>query len=237
MKALILAAGRGTRLMPLTRNIPKSLLRIDSRTIIDIELEALKDAGVREVILTTGHEEEKLQEHLAQYSKTFEFAFVQNELFDSTNYIYSMWLARDLIDDDMLLFHGDLLFDKSLLMRLVESGSENGVLINKTILAPEKDFKAVVNGDVVSEIGVHLRGEKAWFCAPMYKFSLDALKRWLEEIDGFVASGNVRCYAEDALNKILGGLELRALFYEEEFCMEIDTIEDLNLAQAQFDSS
>jgi len=231
MKALILAAGGSSRLRPVTQYIPKCLVKINTKTIIDLELEPLMALGIKEIIVTTGYHEQKVRQHLSQYRGSFKTIYVQNNLYDSTNYIYSLWLAKDLIDDDILLLHGDLLFDNTLPKRLIESTFENNVLVNKTIPPPEKDFKAVVHGNIVKKIGVNIMGRQAWFCAPIYKLSPTFFRRWMKEIDAFVAAGNVHCYAEDALNGILGDLDLRAVFYENEFCMEIDTIKDLNIAK------
>lgn len=234
MKALILAAGKSSRLWPITRHIPKCLVKIETKTIIDLELESLMTLGIKEIIVTIGYHEQKVRQHLSQYSGSFKTIFVHNKYYDSTNYIYSLWLARDLIDDDVLLLHGDLLFDNNLPKRLIESRFENTVLVNKKIPPPEKDYKAVVNGNIVKKIGVNIKEKQAWFCAPIYKLSSAFFRRWMTEIDAYVAAGKVNCYAEEVWNNLWGDLELRAVFYDREFCMEIDTIEDLNIAKRYF---
>jgi choline kinase len=107
MKALILASGTGKRLRPLTNTLPKPLLKVGDKTILDYQLESLIKHGITRLIITTGPFREKLEEHvLSGYH--LEVQFVNNPRYDSTNYIYSLWLTRDLIDSDVLLLHGDL---------------------------------------------------------------------------------------------------------------------------------
>lgn len=228
MKAIILASGTGTRLQPETNDIPKALVDVGGATILAHELTALLKHGIDEVIITTGPFREKLEAHARQHHGA-SVEFVHNPKYDSTNNIYSLWLARDLIDDDTLLLHGDLLFDETLVGKMVALNGD-GVLVNRTVPPPAKDFKALVQNDRVVEIGVDVQGPEAYFCAPMYRFSRESMRLWLAEIDAFVRRGETGCYAETALNEILGQLNFRPLYFDE-FCMEIDTLEDLKQAR------
>lgn len=228
MKAIILAAGAGTRLRPATNDIPKVLVEVGGISILDHQLSALLKHGIDQVIITTGPFREKLEKHVKRNSRV-SAQFVHNPIYDSTNNIYSLWLARDLIADDVLLLHGDLLFDDVLVSRLVETAGDS-VLVNRTIEPPEKDFKALVQNDRIVTIGVDIQGAEAYFCAPMYRFSRDTMRLWLREIDAFIRRGEVECYAETALNEISGRIHLRPLYFDE-FCMEVDTIEDLERAR------
>jgi len=111
--------------------------------------------------------------------------FVNNPKYEVTNYIYSLWLARDFIDSEMLLLHGDMLFDDILIGKLIEA-KDNRVLVNKEITPPEKDFKALIESSRVIKIGVEVSDPSAYFCAPMYKFSKADFLRWIAEIDGYI---------------------------------------------------
>ena len=234
MKAVILASGIGSRLMPLTKEVPKCLLTINSKTILESELEMLTSCGIDKVIITTGHLHSKVEDHLSNHYAGLAVTLVENKQYASTNYIYSLWLAKDFIDEDIILLHGDMVFDTLLLEKLIQSSFDNGVLVNEEVPPPEKDFKALVDGKLVKKIGVEVTGRNAFFCAPVYKVSLNAFSKWMAEIDRFVAQGNSTCYAEDALNNLLGDIELRAMFYGKEFCMEIDTIQDLATAREYY---
>jgi len=228
MKALILASGAGTRLRPLTDNVPKALLDVGGSTILDRLLDSLAKSGVRQAIITTGPFRRKMEEHVRR-NHDIEVTCIHNPRYDSTNYIYSLWLTRDLIDADILLLHGDLLLDDVLVQRLVEA-ADNRVLINRHVTPPTKDFKALVENDRVTKIGVGVSGTTAFFCAPAYRFSQADFTLWLKAIDDFVRRGQVDCYAEEAFNQVSNELVLRPLYFRE-FCMEIDTAEDLQTAR------
>ncbi len=228
MKAVILASGAGKRLRPLTDQVPKPLLKVGDKTILDYQLESLIRHGINKVITTTGPFREKIEEHIYR-NYTVKAQFIHNPRYETTNYIYTLWLVKDLVDDDIVLLHGDLLFDSLLVGKLIEAKG-NRVMVNKKIKPPKKDFKALVKNDRVVEIGVELAGPNTYFCAPIYKLSRLDFSSWLDRIGDFIKKDKVDCYGEDALNEISGEIILRPLYYEG-FCMEIDTMTDLEKAR------
>ena len=230
----MLSAGIGSRLMPETNNVPKALLKLNGKTILDIELENLTSSGIKDIIIVTGHKHAMMEQYIAEKHPDLNITLAKNEEFKTTNYIYSIWLTRELIDDDIILLHGDMVFKGDLLEKLLDSPSENAALINNVIEPPEKDFKAIIDDGVIKKIGVDCFGENAFLCAPIYKFSMHSFSRWLAEIEAFVVNGNVTCYAEDAFNNIADEIKLSAVYYGNEFCMEIDTPEDLDIAKAYY---
>jgi choline kinase len=233
MKAIILASGVGRRLRPLTDRNPKSLIRIGDRTIIDYQLEALVKHGVYDIAITTGHLGKKLEEHVRENSAV-PVRFVHNPEYEHTNYIYSLWLTKGLVDDDIILLHGDLLFDSVLIKKLLDARG-NRVLVNRKVLSPKKDFKALIKRGRVVRIGVNLSGPGTFFCAPMYKFSKADFRLWLDKIEDFIMRGKVDCYAEDAFNEISDEVLLRPLYFEE-FCVEIDTKAELEKTRRHLQS-
>lgn len=230
MKAIILASGIGKRLRPLTNDIPKPLIKINDKTILGYQLDILEKCNIKNVILTTGHFEEKIKRYVVEKYKDFNFSFVLNPQYDTTNYIYSLWLTKDLIDDDIILFHGDLIFTEKLLKKLIKIDG-NTVSINKEIEIPEKDFKAVIKNDRIVKIGVDFFGDGAFFCLPLYKFTKKDFLIWMHEMEKEIKEGNLNIYAENAFNNISDKIHLKPLYFDDESCMEIDTIDDLNIAK------
>lgn len=230
MKALILASGEGRRLRPLTNNIPKSLVKINEEAIIDLQIKNLIECGIKDVVITTGSFENKIIEHMKIYPH-LNVSYVNNPKYDTTNYIYSMWLTKELIDDDIILFHGDLLFNGKLLRMLINEEHANCVLINREVKPPEKDFKAIVENGRVTKIGVEFYGKNALFSVPLYKFSKSDFLYWLDEIEKFIKRGDFKIYAETVFNEISHEIILHPIYFRKEFCMEIDTQEDLEIAK------
>jgi len=234
MKSLILNSGIGKRMQPFTNEYPKCLAKLNGKTILGHELENLLHYGIKEVIITTGPFEEKIKGFVKENFPEIMPIYVKNPKYDSTNYIYSMWLAKDLVDDGIILLHGDMVFEGKLLGRLLIEKHKNCVLVNNKNKPPEKDFKGKIESNLVKKIGVGVFGENAFFLAPVYKFSKGDFDKWLDEIGKFVEEGNVNVYAEEAFNKISGQIKLYPVYYGDEFCMEIDNFEDLETARGYF---
>ena len=235
MKAMILNSGVGKRMGPLTQHKPKCLLKVrGDETILSRQVKSLLDNEIHDIIITTGPFAGELQRYLDITFKGVSFNFVPNPLYDSTNYIYSMLLAKNLIDEDIILMHGDLVFDNILLKRTVLSDNENTVLVNPYSNIPNKDFKARVENGRVLEISVNIFDSDCFFLIPLYKLSLELCQNWFSEIDKFKKEGKLQAYAEDALNNILFDNPLYPLYFSQELCSEVDNLEDLERVQGYF---
>ena len=111
MKAMILAAGMGTRLHPITKSIPKCLVPVNSKPILEHQFEALLLAGIRDVVLVVGHLAELLSEKYGSSYGGMNIHYVENRQYDRTNNIYSLWLARQHLNSQVLLLEGDLVLN------------------------------------------------------------------------------------------------------------------------------
>lgn len=232
MKAVILNSGMGRRMGAYTADRPKCLVEIDEQdTILSRQIRQLLRQGLGEVLITTGPHAEKIKGHLAQLYPELKAKYVNNPRYETTNYIYSLLLARKYLNEEILLLHGDLVFEEGVLQKVLASPHENAVLVNRKAALPEKDFKGRVEGGRVRKIAVDIFDEHCSFLVPLYRLSQRGIGRWLEEMERFEKAGRLDLYAEDALNNLLDELALYPVYYENELCMEIDTPEDL--AQAR----
>jgi len=234
MKAIILNSGIGKRMRPFTNDNPKCLAKLNGKTILEHEIENLIYCGINEMIITTGPFEDKIKEVMEKKFPDVKVTYVKNTKYKSTNYIYSMWLIKDMIDDDIILLHGDMVFDKVLLSTLIKSKCLNCALVNNKIKPPEKDFKANVVNGYIKKIGVNVFGKNCFFLAPIYKFSKSDFMKWLKEIGKFIDRNNIKVYAEDAFNEISDKVLLKAVYYDNKLCMEVDNFDDLNKAKQFF---
>lgn len=230
MKAIILASGEGKRLYPLTKKIPKPLLKIGGKELLGRQIENLLEYGINKIIVTTGPFKEEVERFVRTKYPKADTIFVNNRRYKSTNYIYSLWLTKKYVDDDVILLHGDLLFDGKLIGNMLES-DKNLVLLNRKIKPPKKDFKAVIDKKKVTRIGVDFSGKNAFACLPIYKLCKEDLLQWLEEIEKYVKVNDVNIYAENIFNKVSDRIVLYPLYFEDELCMEIDTKEDIEIAE------
>lgn len=226
MKALIFNSGIGKRMGVLTQNTHKSLAVLnDGETILERQIRILSECGIKEFVITTGPYEEKLKAVCAKYPE-LTFHFVHNDVYDKTNYIYSFYLTKEYLDDDFLTLHGDLVFNKKLVIDVLNNPESSIGLINKTLPKPEKDFKArVINGEV-KEVGINIFDDNCFAFQPLYKLSKENILAWWQHVADFIEAGTNGCYAENALNEITDKVIIKAMQYDNYFIDEIDNPDD-----------
>lgn len=235
MQAVILNSGMGTRMGSVTETIPKCLVRINKHdTILSRQVKALQGLGLTKILITTGPFEEKIKEHLQDRFTGINFIYVNNPDYRTTNYIYSLLLTKGYLQEDIILMHGDMVFEDGVMGKLVYSEYKDAVLVNSAIELPEKDFKGVIREGRVRKIAVDIFGDDCVFLIPIYKLAQETFGRWLEEMELFREKNELKVYAENALNNLLEVLTLKPVYVNAEFCMEIDDDKDLELAKQYF---
>ena len=232
MKALILNSGLGSRMGVLTSEHPKCMTEISPHeTILSRQLKMIADAGIEEVVMTTGYYDGVLVKYCQSLDLPIRFTFVNNPIYDQTNYIYSIYCAKDYLDDDIILMHGDLVFEGEVFDRVVSSPF-SCMTVSSTLLLPEKDFKARVVDGIVMAVGVDIFNE-AMEAQALYKLLKKDWKVWLDKIIEFCESDRRKVYAENALNELNGAASIHALDVENLLCSEIDNPEDLAVVSAK----
>ena len=229
MKALIFNSGIGKRMGELTAHCPKSMVHLyNNETIFERQIRLLQEAGITEVVITTGPYPEMLKDICSKPCyRNMHFVFPHNEIYDSSNYIYSMYKAREYLDDDILMMHGDLVFDRNLIPSLLKNKEPNTCLINKYKSLPEKDFKGRIVNNELREVGINIFDKDCFAFQPLYKLSKRVMKVWLDNVVRFVENNNINVYAENAFNEVSKGLGIRPVSYSSHFIDEVDNKDDL----------
>lgn len=232
MKALILNSGLGSRMGILTSDHPKCMTEISAReTILSRQLKLIAEAGIDEVVMTTGYYDGVLVNYCNSLDLPIHFTFVKNPIYDQTNYIYSIYCAKDYLDDDILLMHGDLVFENEVMDRVM-ANPVSCMTVSSTLPLPEKDFKArVVDGKIMA-VGVDIFTE-AMEAQALYKLNRNDWKTWLDKIIEFCEADNRKVYAENALNELNGAANIFALDVQNLLCSEIDNPEDLAVVSSK----
>ena len=232
MKALILNSGLGSRMGVLTSEHPKCMTEISSHeTILSRQLTMLSEAGVDDIIITTGYYDAVLVNYCQSLDLPIHFTFVKNPVYDKTNYIYSIYCAKEYLDDDIILMHGDLVFENEVFDKVLAS-HVSCMTVSSTLPLPEKDFKAVVRDGMIFKVGVEFFNE-AMAAQALYKLLKDDWKVWLDKISEFCETDNRKVYAENALNELNGAANIHALDVGNLLCSEIDNPEDLAVVSAK----
>ncbi|MDD4689385.1 MAG: NTP transferase domain-containing protein [Eubacteriales bacterium] len=226
MKALILNSGLGKRMGGLTSEHPKCMTDIDGReTILSRQLKMLQQCGVTEVVMTTGFFNGVLVEYCNSLNLALQYTFVINPVYYKTNYIYSIYLAKDHLDDDIVLMHGDLVFELGILQDVLKK-DYSCMTVSSNIPLPPKDFKAVFKDDLIKQVGIEFF-DNAVAAQPLYKLNKADWKVWLDRIIVYCENGQVSCYAENAFNEVSDKCLIYLMDFADRLCGEIDTPDDL----------
>lgn len=236
MKAIILAAGTASRLRPLTSNTPKCLLKVGQRTLLGRSLDALIVAGIHEFVIVTGYLHEQIETFVRQtYGESISVCFIHNKDFETTNNIYSLWLARPEADgEEVLLLDSDLLYDGEIVKRILQDSHDNVLTLIRHELG-EEEMKVVMDSDgSITEIsktcspalaageslGIERMG-KAYTTA-LYK-ELDVMMNREHLENKFYELAFQRLIAEGQTFSVLDVTDL--------FSCELDTVEDFENAK------
>ena len=229
MKALILNSGLGSRMGVITNEHPKCMTEISFKnTILSRQLRLLVSFGVEEVVMTTGYYDKVLVDYCNALHLPLKYTFVNNPLYDKTNYIYSIYCAKEqLKDDDIILMHGDLVFE-SRVMEAVIDNENSCMAVSSTLPLPAKDFKAVINNGRIEKVGIEFFKD-ALAAQPLYKIKKDDWRIWLQNIEKFCEGDNRKVYAENAFNEVSNECKIYPCDVKDMLCAEIDTPEDLKV--------
>jgi cytidyltransferase-like protein len=229
MKALILNSGLGSRMGVITNEHPKCMTEISFKnTILSRQLRMLASFGVEEVVMTTGYYDKVLVDYCNALHLPLKYTFVNNPLYDKTNYIYSIYCAKDALkDDDIILMHGDLVFE-SRVMEAVIDNENSCMVVSSTLPLPEKDFKAVIRDGRIEKVGINFF-DNAMAAQPLYKIKKEDWLVWLANIEKFCENDNRKVYAENAFNEVSDKCKIYPCDVQDMLCSEIDTPEDLKV--------
>ena len=234
MKAVILNSGLGSRMGELTQDRPKCMVEISKGdTILSYQLKLLMEAGIDEVIITTGAFAEALKEYCKTLDLPIRITFVHNPIYQKTNYIYSIYCLREYLHDDILLMHGDLVFERCVLDEVLNC--ENSCMVTSSVIdLPMKDFKAVVENGCIRKIGIDFF-DSAYAAQPLYKLLRTDLEIWINHIVQFCENGRTKCYAEDAFNEVSDQCRIYPLDIRNCLCSEVDNQDDLNVVKKRLE--
>ena len=239
MKAVILAAGMASRLRPLTEHTPKCLLKVGERSLLQRSIDALKNNGILDYVIVTGYLHEMIKTFVAEeYGSSINVTFIQNEVFDSTNNIYSLWLARPEAEgEEILLLDSDLLYDPEIIARVLADDAENVLTLIRHDLG-EEEMKVVLDKEngTITEISktcnpLNAAGESLGI-EKMGREYTSALYKELEPMMNEEHLENV--FYERAFERLLAkGHTYNVVDVTELFSCELDTVEDFENAKAK----
>lgn len=222
MKALILAAGKGTRLKQLTAGCPKCLVEINGTCLIDHQLRALAAAGIEDVCVVAGYRAQAVREHLQDRARV-----IINERFAETNSLYSMWLVRELFRDaPFVLLNGDIIVGDDLMRRLVETGG-CAALVDRDAALRDGEMNVVIEDDRIVCFSKDVPAAAAHAeSVQITKFDAAGAALVFARAAELIAAGEWQHFPAAAYTPLLEKRLLRPVDTGGAPCYEIDTVDD-----------
>ncbi|PKN20537.1 MAG: class I and II aminotransferase [Deltaproteobacteria bacterium HGW-Deltaproteobacteria-6] len=244
MKAVILAAGLGNRMRPLTDTVHKTLLKVGNESIIERIINGLKANGIKDIVVVTGYLADELKQYLLDRSGGINFTFVNNPRYRETNNIYSLALAFNEIeiDDDILLVESDLIYENKIIDKIINTPHPNAALLDKYRSGMDGTVVSVARGIITNIIPPHLQDEKFDFSDKyktlnIYKFSREFCNKNFRQLLTYYARViDDNCYYELILG-ILIYLQKEVIYaeiLEGEEWSEVDDPNDLRVSEFVF---
>ena len=233
--ALLLAAGTGSRLRPLTLDAPKCLTEVSGEPILARLLDNLRVQGIKRLVVVTGYLDHCVREFLEENAADMQLDYVFNPVYKTTNNIYSLWLAKKAIEEPFVLIESDLVFEASMLelMLIPDRIAVSNILpwMNGTTVELNAD-KAVKAFHVNHDVDDERRYKTVNICS----LSSQSWQRVIARLDRYLEDGRVNEYYETVFADMVadGSLEFDAVLFNENKWYEIDAMEDLHQAELMF---
>jgi len=223
MKAVILAAGAGTRLQPLTHDCPKCLVVVEGRRLIDYQLDALRAVGVEEIVLVVGYQADQVRWYCGENAR-----YIENPDYQTTNSIYSLHLAADELDADTFLFNCDIVFHPHLLQRMMDSGYPNVVGVDSHVELIPGEMNVAFDGEnQISAISKEIDPARAQAqSVQLVKFDANGAARVRLEVGRLVREQQKNAFPTSAYGPLIQAGSLYAVEGGDLPWGEIDSLED-----------
>jgi len=236
--ALLLAAGTGSRLYPLTKSEPKCMTTVNGKSILERIISSLNHHGFKRLVIVTGHLEDCIRNCLGDHSYDMKIEYIFSPSYKTTNNIYSLWMARKAVKEPFLLLESDLIYDESLLddMLLPDriAVAKMQPWMNGTCVTIHHSggVKAFIAGDIESY------GEDKYKTVNIYSFSLNSWRGIVKRLNKQISDGKVNDYYETVFAFMVAAdsLSLKEVSFDNKPWYEIDTLGDLDEAEKLFPS-
>lgn len=162
MRAIMISAGKGSRLYPLTKNTPKSLLEVgEGLTLLEAQLHSLQENNIKDVTIIVGYRAEQIEAKLHEYQDDFNITTVYNPFYDVSNNLISVWMARHFMHEDFITINGDDMFTPTVIENLLKSKHNITMVMDIKKSYDEDDMKIIHSEELVHQVSKKIDPEKA----------------------------------------------------------------------------
>jgi len=234
MKAVILAAGQGTRIRSVHGERPKCLIEVDNSTILDRQLDALSMAGINDVAIVVGYEKEQIINHVMSKRRNHvqRVHFMENPAFAITNNIYSLWLALEWLRGDcFIVLNADVIFDAEVLASAIETNAPISMIVDPSWR--DETMKVIIHGDRILQMSKTITREQfSGTYIGITIFSKAIQTRFFDKMNTLISAGRVNDFFNVAVQELVDkGVNVGYTSIDGLAWAEIDDPTDLSFAQ------
>ena len=235
IKAVVLAAGIGSRINKITKSIPKTMIEINNKCIYEYILENLVNNNIYNVVFVIGYRASKLKPILMAKCKELgiNLEVVENKQYKTTNTMYSLWLARDLLKSDFIYLHGDLLFSSKMLSLFIQCHHKNCVLVDKNNPLDWDDaMKIISNNNLLKYMSKSITlNEMDGVAIGIYKFNKQGSKILFKTIKDLIEAGITKNWVSEAINIMSKHIDINLQISKLHAWADVDNLSDLKSAK------
>lgn len=231
MLGVILAAGTGKRLQPYTNYIPKPLVEINKKPIIDYQIDALKAMGIKDIFVVSGFLRDKIEEHLGNNAY-----IVHNNNYESTNSMYSLFLLRSyLVGKEFLLLNADIVFYAEVIQELFKFPGSCS-LVSKSRTKCDGEMNVIIKNDLITSFSKEIMAAEATATSlQITKINNADSVLLFNKIDDIInKQKRFKEFPARAYSTLIERRRFYPVYYEGVYCAEVDTVEDYNNANKLF---
>ncbi|MDB4349646.1 phosphocholine cytidylyltransferase family protein [Omnitrophica bacterium] len=235
MNIVILAAGKGERLMPLTKNTPKTLLEVgNGDTILENQLLNIRECGIRDIALVVGYKGEQIEAKVKDLKKDINISMVYNPFYDITNNLVSLWMAKEELREDFIILNGDVIFKQNVMKNLLEADGDVCMVIDRKETYVQEDMKVIIERNLVHKVSKKISLQRAnGESIGMHKFQDKGRKRFVSVLEMMVREKeNLGLFYLAAIQRMIDdGMPVRYSECKPDDWLEVDFHPDLKNAK------
>jgi len=242
MQAIILAAGIGSRLGKYTEEQTKCMLKVNDERLIDRMLNSLIENGVKNINIVVGYKADSLTQYINDNFKELDVNFYENNIYDKTNNIYSLYIVKHLLEkDDTILLESDLIYDSEIISKLIKDKRPNLATVAPYETFMDGTVLEIINDEIINFVNkaqYNFNNINNYFkTINIYKFSKEFSSQfYIPFLDAYIKAYGNNEYYEEVLRVIngLSGANMNALILDKEKWYEIDNVQDKEIAESIF---
>lgn len=238
--AIILAAGKGSRMGKLTENLPKCLIEINGDTILEKMLENLLEAHIKHCTIVIGYLGNFIKKKIGWNYHDMRINYIENNQYEETNDMYSLWLAREIVKKGTFLIEGDIYMKSGVITEVVKNAKNKSFYLvgkyrddrHNILLSTAEDGRI---NTIIDSNDVHPSKRNRYYISTgILLIQPDFGKKLINWLDSFVNEGKVNVYYDSVISNHINETSIFTYYISGENWVEIDTEEDLNLAKKMF---